>query len=238
MSKYYWLKLQKDFFKRHDIRIIESMTNGKDYILFYLKLLVESVTHEGELRFSETIPYNEEMLATITNTNVDIVRSAMDVFKNLNMIDVLEDSTIFMNEVEKMIGAETDEHIREQGRIRQQRYRENQKALRNVTVTLQRNVEKEIEKEKDIDIDKELDIDIKEKRKRFIAPTLAEIQDYIFEKEYNVNAEEFFYYYESNGWKVGKNKMVSWQSTLAQWNARRKAERPKEQSIAEKWLNA
>ena len=46
-KKYYWLKLKKDFFKRHDIQIIENMPNGKDYVLFYLKLLVESVDHEG-----------------------------------------------------------------------------------------------------------------------------------------------------------------------------------------------
>jgi hypothetical protein len=31
-KKYYWLKLQRDFFKRHDIQIIESMDNGKDYV--------------------------------------------------------------------------------------------------------------------------------------------------------------------------------------------------------------
>lgn len=107
-SKFYWLKLQKDFFKRHDIRIIEDMPNGKDYILFYLKLLVESITHEGSLRFSDAIPYNEQMLSTITNTNVDIVRSAMTVFADLGMIDVLEDKTIYMAEVSKMIGFETE----------------------------------------------------------------------------------------------------------------------------------
>ena len=44
-KKYYWLKLKRDFFKRHDIRIIEEMPNGKDYILFYNKLLLESIDH-------------------------------------------------------------------------------------------------------------------------------------------------------------------------------------------------
>ena len=34
-KRFYWLKLEKDFFKRHDIRVVESMPNGKDYILFY-----------------------------------------------------------------------------------------------------------------------------------------------------------------------------------------------------------
>lgn len=85
-KKYYWLKLDKNFFKRHDIRIIEAMPNGKDYILFYLKLLVESVSHDGMLRFSDAIPYDENMLSTITNTNIDIVRAAIGVFTNLQMI--------------------------------------------------------------------------------------------------------------------------------------------------------
>lgn len=106
-QKYYWLKLHRDFFKRHDIQIIEDMPNGKDYILFYLKLLVESIDHEGNLRFSDTIPYNEDMLATITRTNVDIVRAAMKVFTELGMITIYADATIYMSEVAKMIGCET-----------------------------------------------------------------------------------------------------------------------------------
>lgn len=106
-KKYYWLKLKRDFFKRHDIQIIESMPNGKDYILFYLKLLCESVDHNGNLRFSEQIPYNEHMLATITNTNIDIVRSAIKIFTDLKMMDIMDDGTYYMSEVEKMLGSET-----------------------------------------------------------------------------------------------------------------------------------
>lgn len=107
-KKYYWLKLQKDFFKRHDIRIVESMPNGKDYILFYLKMICESANHGGNLRFSDTIPYSVEMLSTITNTNVDIVRNAIKVFVELHMIDILDDGTYFMSEVQNMVGYETD----------------------------------------------------------------------------------------------------------------------------------
>ena len=106
-KKYYWLKLKRDFFKRHDVRIIEEMPNGKDYILFYLKLLLESIDHEGELRFSETIPYNEQMLSVVTNTNIDIVRAALSIFTELKMIEVYDDMTIYMNEVQKLIGSET-----------------------------------------------------------------------------------------------------------------------------------
>ena len=107
-KKYYWLKLKRDFFKRHDIRIIEEMPNGKDYILFYLKLLLESIDHEGNLRFSDAIPYNEQMLSVVTNTNIDIVKAAMKLFIDLNMMEIFDDATIYMNEVQNLIGSETD----------------------------------------------------------------------------------------------------------------------------------
>ena len=134
-KKFYWLKLKRDFFKRHDIRIIEEMPNGKDYVLFYLKLLLESIDHEGSLRFSDTIPYNEQMLSVVTNTNVDIVRSAMKLFVELGMMSICDDQTIYMAEVDKMIGSAADND----GANRVRRFREKQKtlALQNVTLNCQ-----------------------------------------------------------------------------------------------------
>lgn len=145
-KKYYWLKLKRDFFKRHDIRIIEEMPNGKEYILFYLKLLLESIDHEGTLRFSDTIPYNEQMLSVITNTNIDIVRSAMKIFSSLNMAEILADETIYMAEVEKLIGSESSsaERVRE--------YRKSQKLLQcnNDVTKCNTEIDIELQKEKDI----------------------------------------------------------------------------------------
>lgn len=148
-KKYYWLKLKRDFFKRHDIRIIEEMPNGKDYILFYLKMLLESIDHEGELRFSDTIPYNEQMLSVITNTNIDIVRSAMKVFSELNMIEIFDDSTIFMAEVQKLIGSETA------GAARVRKHRENKKMLQCNAAVISSNTEIDTEKDKDTELKKE-----------------------------------------------------------------------------------
>ena len=87
--------------------VIESMQNGKDYVLFYLKLLLESVDHEGALRFNDVIPYNENMLSAITNTNIDVVRSAMKLFVELKLIEIMSDETIYMKEIENMLGSET-----------------------------------------------------------------------------------------------------------------------------------
>ena len=146
-GKYYWLKLKRDFFKRHDIRIIEEMPNGKDYILFYLKLLLESVDHEGALRFSETIPYNENMLAVVTNTNIDIVRAAINLFVELNMIELSDDKTIYMTEVEKLIGSETAAAER----MRRSRARNKEQDVTLLPPVTKCYIEKEEEIEKDID---------------------------------------------------------------------------------------
>lgn len=111
-KRFYWLKLRRDFFKRHDVSIIEDMDNGKDYLIFYLKLLCESIDHDGNLRFSNEIPYTDKMLASVTKTNVDIVRSALKIFTELDMIEVREDKTIYMTELPKMLGSEAASTIR------------------------------------------------------------------------------------------------------------------------------
>lgn len=161
-AKYYWLQLKKDFFKRHDIQIIEAMPNGKDYVLFYLKLLLESLAHNGYLRFNELVPYNESMLATITNTNIDVVKSAMQILIGLKMIEILDDQTIYMAEVQKMLGAETYWA----GQKRKQRNQEKQQKIGQcptnvLSLSNVSNIEIDIEKDIDIDIEIKKDIDKK-----------------------------------------------------------------------------
>lgn len=224
-KKFYWLKLKRDFFKRHDIRIVEDMPNGKDYILFYLKLLVESVDHNGELRFSETIPYNEQMLSTITNTNLDIVRAAMKIFTSLDMIEVIDDGTIYLTQVMSMIGSAADND----NANRQRRFRERQKqALLGDAVTKcnadvtedvtddneskskRKSIEKELELEKDICAGKPA-------KPRFIPPTLEQVSDYCLERNNDVDPQRFIDFYSSKGWMVGKTKMVDWKACVRTW---------------------
>ena len=47
------------------------------------------------------------MLATITKTNIDIVRSAIKIFTQLQMMEVKDDGTYYMTDVRKMTGSET-----------------------------------------------------------------------------------------------------------------------------------
>ena len=143
-KKRYWLKLEKDFLDSKYIKIIKGVPNGTDYILFYLALMLASVDTVGHLRFTELVPYNEQMLASLTGTNIDIVRSAMKMFQDLGMIRILEDGTIFMPEVPRLTGKESESAER----VRLFREREKQKALQCNNDVTKCNDNKEKEKEK------------------------------------------------------------------------------------------
>lgn len=56
------------------------------------------------------------------------------------------------------------------------------------------------------------------KKKRFAPPTLEELKAYISEHGYNVDAERFMDYYESNGWIVGKSHMKDWKAAVRNWS--------------------
>ena len=220
-KKFYWLKLKRDFFKRHDIRIVEEMPNGKDYILFYLKMLVESVDHEGKLRFSDTIPYNEQMLATITNTNIDVVREAMKIFTSLEMIEVIDDGTIFMNETMRMIGSAVDnDNANRQRRFREKKKQESLPAVTKSNAGITPDVTKDNES-KSIEIEKEIELESKEKcekKSRFIPPTLEQVQDYCEERNSDVDPKRFFEYYQAGGWKDAKgNPVRNWKQKIITW---------------------
>ena len=162
----YWLKFYKDFLKSPQMKVIRKMSNGTDYLLLYISLMLESIESAGHLRFTDTIPYNDEMLASITDTNIDIVRSAMQIFQQLGMVQILEDDTIFLPEVPKLTGKEAEST----SRVREWRlkHKENLKLLQcNADVTECNNdvtkcndnieEEKEIDSREDIDIEKDID---------------------------------------------------------------------------------
>lgn len=53
--------------------------------------------------------------------------------------------------------------------------------------------------------------------KRFVKPTLDEVRVYCRERNNTVDPERFMDFYDSNGWKVGKNPMKDWRSAVRNW---------------------
>ena len=70
-----------------------------------------------------------------------------------------------------------------------------------------------------------------EKATRFSPPSIDEVRAEIERAGYAVDPERFIAHYESNGWRVGPNKMKSWKSALVTWHKRQKEEDAKRQSL-------
>ena len=54
-------------------------------------------------------------------------------------------------------------------------------------------------------------------QKRFITPTLEEVQAYCQERNNGVDAQKWYDYYSANGWKVGRNPMKDWKASVRTW---------------------
>ena len=59
-------------------------------------------------------------------------------------------------------------------------------------------------------------------------PSVEEVKAYIDEMGYHFSAEDFVAYYESNGWKVGRNAMKSWKGACRTWESNYKKQKPSE----------
>ena len=55
------------------------------------------------------------------------------------------------------------------------------------------------------------------KNKNFTPPTLQEVKNYCQERKNTVNPEKWLNFYQSNGWKVGKNQMKDWKAAVRTW---------------------
>ena len=61
------------------------------------------------------------------------------------------------------------------------------------------------------------------KEKKFIKPTIEEIQEYCNERKNNIDAEHFYNFYESKGWKVGNQPMKNWKASVITWEKKNKS---------------
>ncbi|HEO3596789.1 TPA: phage replisome organizer N-terminal domain-containing protein [Streptococcus agalactiae] len=160
-KKYYYLKLKENFFESDEAIILESMPDGYIYSNILLKLYLRSLKNDGLLMFNNFIPYNAQMLATITRHQVGTVEKAIQIFRDLQLIEILDNGAIYMTNIQNFVGKSSTEA----DRIRKLRAKNNS----GVQMLYKCTPEIEIEKDKkiDINIDKELELE-QDKEDRFV----------------------------------------------------------------------
>ncbi len=226
-KKYYYLKLKENFFYQDHIAYIESLTNGYIYSNILLKLYLKAIKYDGRLMITESIPYdpnNLEPLAKVIGHDPSHVCDAINLAVDFKLIKVIDMKEMYITDIQNFIGHSSTEA----DRIRAYRSKLKQlpdKIRTNVRKTYNKSTP-ELELELELDIDKEKNgnshsVNKKEKedkqRYKKIPPIKENVEKYIRQQNWNINADKFMSYYESNGWMVGRNKMKDWRAALKNW---------------------
>jgi hypothetical protein len=66
-------------------------------------------------------------------------------------------------------------------------------------------------------VSKEEEPDKPAKRASFQKPSLDDVKAYCLERNNKVDPAKFLAYYDSNGWKVGRNPMKDWRAAVRTW---------------------
>ena len=137
------------------------------------------------------------------------------------MITIIDD-LIKVTNWERYQSVDKMTEIREYNRLAQQRSREKRRLLLDVndkSMTGQPSQDTDIDIDIDKDIDKEKSI---EKSRRFVPPSVEDVRSYCIERRNNVDAGQFWDFYQAKGWMVGKNHMKDWRAAVRTWEKNRR----------------
>nr|DAJ94941.1 MAG TPA: DnaD like replication protein [Caudoviricetes sp.] len=158
-KKYYYLRVKENFYDSDEMIILESMPDGFLYSNILIKLYLRSLKNNGKLMFNDRIPFNSEMLSKITRHPVAVVEKAVSIFKEMNLIDVLDNGAIFMLDIESFIGKSNTEADRKRNYRRRIEKEKQKLSLGHLSGQMSDEYPPEIEIEKEIEIDIEIDLE-------------------------------------------------------------------------------
>ena len=234
MGRFYWLKLKRGFYKRHDMRILRA-EGGRDAVLFYTELLCESVDHDGRLRYSEKKPYTMKRLAQALEYPEDITKKAIDILKDLDLVQIEKDGTIYLPEAEHMTGSETEwaeKKRKQRGQNEDEdgtpegQPEDNVPDLSSVFGDIVRTTEgqrpTEKEKEKESEKEKEIEKEKKEEEDSSCfyykhAPAREEVEKFISEQCPHISAKTFFEHYQKTKWTISGENITDWRRLAVKW---------------------
>ena len=142
--KYYYLKLKDNFFDSEELIVVESMENGYIFSNILLKLYLKSLRNDGKLLINNRIPYNPTLIAKVIRHNPVMVEKALQIFEQLGLIEVLKNGTIYMSDIQSLIGKSSTEADRK---------REYRKRIETEKGQMSQLCPLEIETDKELELD-------------------------------------------------------------------------------------
>ena len=245
-KRYYWIKLKDTFMTSDAVDFLMGQKDGANYVVLYQMLCLKTINTGGRLERTigeVIIPYDEEKIQRDTKWfTIDTVRIALNLYKSLGLIYADDNGVLCLTGHESMVGSTTD--YADQKKLQ----RENNQNLLpgigvdNVHSNVHENVHTDI-RDKDIKIldtrDKEINNNTPPKSPSrgkgvFVKPSVDEVRAYCKERNNGIDAEAFIDFYESKGWKIGKDSMKDWKASVRNWERSKKERAGNSKSVSGK----
>ena len=226
-KRYYWIRLQDDFFDSLRIKKLRKLAGGDTYTIIYLKMQLKCLIDGGFWYYKGIEDTFAEEVALDIDEDVENVKITIQYLLACGLMEATDDCSYKMPYVMANVGSESASAQR----VRDFRKRQKEeKALHCNNDETQVKRLCSVEKEIDIDIDKDIKKESKKKESRnFVPPTLSEVKAYCQERVREghsaINPEQFIDFYSAKGWMIGKNKVKDWKACVRTWENRRKEEK-------------
>ncbi len=131
MSDVSWIKVKTDMFEDEKIRLIESEPGADSILVLWVQLLclAGKQNADGLVSLKEGVPYTDTQLAVVLDRPVGKLRKGLEVLEAMGMIENRAENggEIIITIWAKHQNSEGLERIRETNRLRQQRFRDQNK---------------------------------------------------------------------------------------------------------------
>ena len=153
-KRYFWIKLQMDFWKSPVVKMLRKPSGGDTYAVIYLEMILLSLENNGYIYYSGVGDSFAEEIALVLDEETINVEFVLAFLKQKRLIEFSDDTSFKFTEdvTADLVGSESASARRVRA------YRKRQKTIANEQKALQCNTD-ETNRNLDIDIDKEKDID-------------------------------------------------------------------------------
>lgn len=153
-KRYFWIKLQMDFWKSPVVKMLRKPSGGDTYAVIYLEMILLSLENNGYIYYSGVGDSFAEEIALVLDEETINVEFVLAFLKQKHLIEFADDTSFKFTEdvTADLVGSESASARRVRA------YRERQKAIANEQKALQCNTN-ETNRNLDIDIDKEKEKD-------------------------------------------------------------------------------
>ena len=96
MAEVKWIKIVTDIFDDEKIKLIENLPESDSLLVIWFKILclAGKTNQSGLLVLSDRIHYTDEMLSSLFNRPLNVVRMALEIFQKFSMIELINGANI------------------------------------------------------------------------------------------------------------------------------------------------